>query len=231
MRKFTITWFSLLIITLLSCGEVNETERVAIEVTIDPEGAGSVLTSGGDEIGSTAEFLAVENSGWTFAGWSGDVDSFENPLRVELVDDVRIVGSFSLFTNNYRVNLSLSDLSSSVDLAFGQTPGATDGFDSGLDAEAPPSPPDALHGWFEIDNLQLFEDFRNAFSSEVTWNLKILNGDSGPATLSWTFDIEEFNGTLTLGSPQGEFSVDMTERNSFEFNPGEIDQFTITFRL
>lgn len=215
----------------LSCGEINETERITIDVRVNPEGAGTVLTSGGAEIGNTAEFLAVENSGWTFAGWSGDVNSFENPVQVELVDDLEIVGNFALFVNNYIVSITLSDPATSVDLAFGQRPGATDGFDSGTDAEAPPPPPDILHAWFEIGSLLLFEDFRNAFSPEVDWNLKLENVAPGQASLQWNLEVEEFSGTLTLTSPQSDIAVDMVENNSFEFNPDNIDEFTILFRL
>lgn len=222
-------WLLFFVWAFLSCGEVNETERINIDVRVDPEGAGTVLTSGGSEIGNTAEFLAVENSGWTFAGWSGDVNSFDNPLRLELTDDVEIVGNFALFVNSYTVNINLSDASSSVDLSFGQRPGATDGFDSGTDAEAPPPPPDALHAWFEVGSLLLFDDFRNAFSPDITWSLKLLNAAPGSVILQWSLDTDEFTGSLMLSSPQADINVDMLENSSFEFSSNEIDEFTILF--
>ena len=223
-----ISFFTLLV---LSCGEFDESEIVNINVRVNPEGAGNVLTSGGIEVGNTAEFFAVENDGWTFAGWSGDVDSFENPLTIALENDIEIVGNFSLFVNEYEVSLTVADPESSVDLIFGQNPSATDGFDSGFDYEAPPSPPEGIHAWFETGDLKLFDDFRNAFSREVNWSLKLQNAAPGSSSLQWTSAITEFSGSLILSTPDGDFSVDMIEENSFNFDAAEYDEFTITFIL
>jgi hypothetical protein len=223
-----ILFFTLL---LLSCGEFDETERVNINVRVNPEGAGNVLTSGGIEIGNTAEFFAVENDGWTFAGWSGDVDSFENPLTIVLEGDVEVVGNFSLFVNEYEISLTVADSESSVDLLFGQNPSATDGFDSGFDYEAPPTPPDGIHAWFEAGGLKLFDDFRNAFSREINWNLKLQNASTGISTLQWNSTITEFNGSLFLSAPDGDFTVDMIAENSFNYDSAEYDEFVITFKL
>lgn len=231
MIKKSALFISFLTFLFLSCGEFDQAERVNINVSVNPEGAGNVLTSGGIDLGNTAEFLAVENAGWTFAGWSGDVESFENPLRVELEGDIEIIGNFSLFVNEYEFSLTVADPVSSVDLKFGQNPSATDGFDSGFDFEAPPPPPDGVHAWFETGDLKLFDDFRNAFSREITWNLKLQNATSGSSTLQWSSEIVEFSGSLILSSPQGEFTVDMIENDSFSFNAEEFDEFTISFKL
>ena len=231
MLKKNILFISFFTLLFLSCGEFDQTERININVRVNPEGAGNVLSSGGIEVGNTAEFLAVENAGWTFAGWSGDVDSFENPLSIVLDSDLEIVGNFSLFVNDYKISLTVADAVSSVDLVLGQNPTATDGFDSGFDFEAPPPPPDGIHAWFEAGNLKLFDDFRNAFSREIVWNLKLQNPAPGTSTLEWNSEVMEFNGSLVLSSPEGEFTVDMMENDSFSFNSEEFDEFIIQFKL
>jgi len=231
MNKKNNICFLILIFILISCEGVTDTERVNITVSVNPEGAGNILTSGGNEIGNTAEFLAVENEGWNFAGWSGDINSLENPASIVLEDDIQITGNFSLFVNNYLFDLVISDASAKVNLIFGQKPGATDGFDSGIDAEAPPPPPESLHAWFQVNDLQLFDDFRNAFSSEIIWIFKVTNAVPGNVKLQWSSEIEEFSGSLTLSSIQSDVSINMLENNSFEFDSNQIDEFMITFSI
>ena len=231
MFKKSVLYISFLTFLFLSCGDFDQAERVNINVRVNPEGAGNILTSGGIDVGNTAEFLAVENGGWTFAGWSGDVESFENPLSVVLENDIEIVGNFSLFVNEYEISLTVADSESSVDLLFGQNPSATDGFDSGFDFEAPPSPPEGIHAWFETGDLKLFDDFRNAFSREINWHLKLQNASPGSSTLQWSSEITEFNGSLILSTPGGDFSVDMIENSSYSFESGEFDEFIISFKI
>jgi hypothetical protein len=113
-------------IMIAGCGEVAApTDRVNISIIVAPSTAGNVLTSGGDEVGATAEFLAVANEGWRFSGWTGDVESADNPLNVELQSDIELTANFEVLSNNYRFDIQLTD-GTTAELAFGQKPGATD---------------------------------------------------------------------------------------------------------
>lgn len=220
-----------LFIFLAGCGDFTSGgDRVSININQNPSTAGTVLTSGGDEVGNSAEFLAVPNQSWQFAGWSGDHESFENPLVMVLEDDVQLTANFALFRNDYSFELYISDQQAEVEMGFGQIPGATDFFDSGTDLEAPPPPPgESLHAWFETPNKKLFQDFRNAFSNEQTWTLKIQSGSRDVVYLNWTYLQDSFTGSLTLTDQDGTFILNMFDQNDLELNTGQIDELLIIF--
>lgn len=220
-----------LFIFLAGCGDFTSGgDRVSININQNPSTAGTVLTSGGDEVGNSAEFLAVPNQSWQFAGWSGDIESFENPLAMVLEDDVQLTANFYLFSNDYSFELFITDQQTEVEMEFGQKPGATDFFDSGLDLEAPPPPPgESLHTWFENPDKKLFQDFRNAFSDKQTWTLKLQPGSYDVIELTWTHRQEAFTGSLLLTDSGDTFSLDMFEVNNLEINSDQIDELYIIF--
>lgn len=224
-----IVVFILIIIT--GCGDFSSNgDRVSININQNPSTAGTVLTSGGDEVGNSAEFLAVPNENWQFAGWSGDLESFENPLEMVLEHDVQLTANFSLFSNDYSFELYVSDQQTEVEMGFGQIPGATDFFDSGTDLEAPPPPPgESLHAWFETPDKKLFWDFRNAFNDEQAWTLKLQPGSSDIVQLNWTHQQDAFTGSLSLTDPGGTFFLDMFEDNSLDIDINQIDELHIIF--
>ncbi len=117
-------------------------------------------------------------------------------------------------------------------MGFGQVPGATDVFDSGLDLESPPSPPgESLHAWFETQDKKLFQDFRNAFSEKQIWTLKLQPGGNDNVELNWTHEQVTFAGSLSITDPEGTFSLNMFEVNNLEINTGQIDELHIIFSL
>lgn len=220
-------------IMMSACGNfTGDTDTVNISVSVNPANAGSVLSSGGDVLGNTVQFLAVPNPGWVFAGWSGSVESFDNPLSFVLEDDVDLVANFSIFRNDYQVLLQLSDQTSNVELRFGQLPGATDFFDSGTDLESPPPPPgNTLHAWFQSSERELFWDYRNAFSPEVIWELQISGGQSENLTLTWTRQFEAFSGSLILTDTSESFETDMTTQDSQSIDTAQSESLRIIYRF
>lgn len=221
------------LLLISSCGDFSsDSDRVTISISVNPPNAGSVLTSGGDEVGNTAEFLALPNNGWEFAGWTGTVESFDNPLSFTLESDVNLTANFSLFRNEYRYQLTLTDQVTSVDLQMGQLPGATDFFDSGIDLESPPSPPEnILHAWFDSQEKELLWDFRNAFAPEIIWELEITGGQSETLTLSWTSLEESFTGTLFLTDADSSFEIDMTQTSQHSFSASQVETLQILYRF
>jgi len=199
---------------ITGCGDVSgPSDRVNISITVAPSTAGNVLTSGGDAVGATAEFLAVANDGWQFTGWTGDVESFENPLNVELQSDIALTANFEVLSNNYRFDMQLTD-GTTAELSFGQKPGATDSFDSGIDLESPPAPPEnVLHAWLENDERELRHDFRNSLNSEIVWDLIVEPGETGIVEINWSRDDGFFEGSMILTDEEGSFNIDMLETN------------------
>ena len=212
--KKTVLLITSLFLLIAGCGDVSgPTDRVNISINVSPSTAGNVLASGGDQVGATAEFLAVANEGWQFSGWTGDVESADNPLNVELEDDIALTANFEVLSNNYRFDLELTD-GSTAELAFGQKPGATDSFDSGIDIESPPAPPDGvIHAWFENDGRELRHDFRNSLNSKIIWDLIVEPGESGKVEINWSRDDGFFEGSMVLTDDEGSFKIDMLETN------------------
>ena len=232
MQKVSaITSFLIASLIVVACGDFSDSgDRVRISITVNPQNSGTVLSSGGDEIGNQVEFFAVPNPGWEFAGWSGDQESFNNPLSFSLDGDLQLTANFALFRNDYRFDLVLTDQQTSVELKFGQIPGATDFYDSGTDLEAPPSPPgDLLHAWFEGDERKLFWDYRNAFSPETVWNLEFENGVGDSLWIEWDREIESLTGVVLLTDPDGNVLADMTVDNSIVIHKGELPSLQILY--
>jgi hypothetical protein len=232
MNKFFVSILFVSVIVLAAgCGDFSESgDRVRISITVNPQNAGTVLSSGGDEIGNRVEFLALPNPGWEFAGWGGDHDSFDNPLAFTLESDVNLTANFALFRNDYRFTVQLSDQVTNVELKFGQIPGATDFYDSGTDLEAPPSPPPGvLHAWFEGNDRKLFWDFRNAFSSETIWELEFENTTEETLQLQWEPEIESITGTIRLADQDGNVISDMLQETSVTFQRSEISSLQIIY--
>lgn len=230
-RYFKISILLALLIT--GCGDAGQQgERVNISITVNPSTAGTVLSSGGDEIGNEVEFFAVPNKNWQFAGWSGDLESFDNPLTFILEDNVNLTANFSLFSNDYRFNMILTDGDTEAELKFGQIPGATDSYDSGIDLEAPPSPPgETVYAWFENGDRDLMHDFRNAFASEITWDIEFQPGSTGTILFEWTSEQESFSGSIVLTEPGGSFEIDMFEETRHTIQSEDIESLQIIYRF
>lgn len=231
-RKLFYTFIGLVILMLVyGCGELSDFgDRVNISILVAPSTAGTVLTSGGDEIGNTATFTAIANKNWQFAGWSGDVNSFENPLQIVLQDDVSLTANFSLFSNNYIFEITASDGESSVNLEFGQIPGATDLFDTGVDLETPPPPPgNTLYAWFESNERQLLRDFRNAFTDELTWNLEFQPGVEDSISFNWIYTEESFSGSLILMNSDSTIFINMFDEDEVKISSQETDALEIVY--
>jgi hypothetical protein len=217
-------------IMIAGCGEVAApTDRVNISIIVAPSTAGNVLTSGGDEVGATAEFLAVANEGWRFSGWTGDVESADNPLNVELQSDIELTANFEVLSNNYRFDMQLTD-GTTAELAFGQKPGATDSFDSGIDLESPPAPPeDVLHAYLDSNERDLRYDFRNSLNSEIIWELVVEPGETGVVDINWSRDDGFFEGSMVLTDDEGSFEIDMLESSQATLEVNSTRNLQIQF--
>lgn len=229
--KYLLSVITIFACTLTGCGEISSSgDRVNISISALPSTAGNVLSSGGDEVGNTADFLALPNDGWQFVKWSGDVESDENPLEIVLEDDLNLVANFEVMNNNYQIDMEMSDGETVVELVFGQVSGATDVYDSGIDLEAPPSaPPNSLFSWFDNDDRKLFKDFRSSVSTKVQWKLMIEPGSNSKISLQWLFEENYFEGNIILTDEEESFYVDMIDESSTTLNVNTPSEFFIYY--
>jgi uncharacterized repeat protein (TIGR02543 family) len=185
--------------------------------TADPSEGGSVTPSSGTyEHGTDVTIEATSNKGWEFAGWSGDLQSNDNPLTFTLNEDTDLKANFEDQRSVYTVELMVIDSKETLDISFGQQQGATQGFDDGIDEEAPPAPPgDALHAYFATGELDLFKDFRSNLKKQVAWNLNYQLGRGSELTLEWDITTDKKTpGTLILTDSSNSFEVDMFTQKS-----------------
>ena len=106
----TLTCYSALILatalTLISCrGGTNsgngptdggEPNLHDVSVSVSPSGAGTITPSADSlyEEGTTVQLQASPNSEYIFTGWSGSVESSENPLALTVDKDYNLMASF-----------------------------------------------------------------------------------------------------------------------------------------
>ncbi|NIR66037.1 MAG: hypothetical protein GWO08_17225, partial [Gammaproteobacteria bacterium] len=157
-------------------GDDNDPEPVEYDLSVlkNPADGGSVDPSGGTyEEGTEITIEATANNGFTFREWTGALSSNDNPVTFTITDDTDITANFNDLRSVYTVQMFAISAGDSVDLRFGQSSRGSDGFDEGVDQDAPPSPPEgALHAYFEINDLELFRDFRSNIDQTVLWTLQ-----------------------------------------------------------
>ena len=172
--------------------------------------AGSVLTSGQGSENDDVQLTAIANTNWIFSHWSGDVESDENPLFLSLNQNAEVFANFVLSGNSGSIALRITDDQFVSELKFGQVEGATDGFDSGIDLEAPPPPPSGvLYAWIEGSDRPLIRDYRNPFTLEVEWELRVATGSFNNVSLIWETD-ENDQDTYTVFDESDEEVVRLT---------------------
>jgi len=204
--------------------EDNE-EPTTYELTVntDPSEGGSVdPESGTYEEGETVEITATAADGWAFTEWSGAVSSTDNPLSVEMTDDIEVTAIFEQTASAYSRDLTVSDGTNSQTLTWGMASEATAGYDDGLDNEAPPSPPEgSFYGHFAIDSYNLFADYRPVSGERTVWEVNLGPAD-GTVTLSWELSGSAHTGSLMLAdAPEApDTEIDMSSQGTYEVPEG-----------
>lgn len=213
------------------CNVLEEGEELPnISASVLPSTAGSVLISGQGSEDQQVQLTAVPNENWRFSGWSGDIDSDENPLTITLSRNTQVYANFVLAGNEYRIDYQLEDGENSSELSLGQLQGATDSFDTDIDLEGPPPPPDGvLYAWFESADRQLLNDFRNPYTNSVEWVLNIEPGNSDVVYLMWEVDVESISGSLILTNSAESFTINLLEENGVELDLSESQQYQIIY--
>jgi hypothetical protein len=226
LRSVIMVVTVLIILSILnSCNIFEEGDGTFNIVTSAlPSTGGTVVKTGTGNI----ELLALPNENWVFSHWSGDIESTDNPLQFTLTQNTQVFANFTLSGNDYRIMLSITDGQFISGLQFGQVSGATDGFDTFIDLEAPPSPPDGvLFAWFEGSDRPLFYDYRNPFATKPAWGLAIRPGNSPDIKLSWEIETTRESGTWILTDESETIQIDMRNVKSVELSLDGLTDFNI----
>jgi uncharacterized repeat protein (TIGR02543 family) len=92
---------------------------IELSVGTSPENSGTVSIEPIQDnynFGDIITISAEPNSGWSFAGWSGDAEGMENPLMVNIKADTNIIANF--IQGGYSLDVNLSpDAQGSVNIA------------------------------------------------------------------------------------------------------------------
>ena len=69
--------------------------KFTVAISIVPSGRGTVVPDGGEfDPGEIVVFTATPTAGWEFDKWTGDYSGTDNPVTIELDDDMSVTARF-----------------------------------------------------------------------------------------------------------------------------------------
>lgn len=213
--------FLLLSFMLTNCPTEDDTDIVDMTATVSPEEAGDVNPKQGSYIAGseiTIETEAVDDR-WEFTGWEGDTTASDDSLTFTIVRDMDLIATYEIPSEAFDNSITVTDGLNSKEVVFGMHEDATAGFDSGIDKELPPRPPEgAFYRRFNIPDYGLKADFRAVRGEKTIWELEVAPEGDRSISLEWDFSNTNHLGTLTLTddleNPTTE--IDMKSETSYE---------------
>ncbi len=88
-------------------GDSQEPQTYSVAVDVTPSGAGDVTPSDSKEVeeGETVEIQANPSDDYLFTGWSGDMESTQNPVSIEVDQNYALTANFELKTYDLTMNV------------------------------------------------------------------------------------------------------------------------------
>lgn len=235
--EYVILLLSLFLITA-GCGSTDSGENgddpddqpqtYSLSTSVSPDGSGTVTTQSGNfEEGTEVSVEATPEDGWLFEGWTGDIESDENPLVFSINNNRSLTANFvqENTESEYVVELTASNSGDAIDLVLGQQPDASA-------VDAPPAPPEgAFHAWFERDGEEYFTDIQMSEETEVSWSLNLQPGSETEVQLSWVIDITLAEGSLTISYPDGSNEINMFSETEMTVDTNDTEILIIEYLL
>lgn len=201
-----------------------EKQMMTLATNVSPAGAGTITPTGGTyTYGTKVDVTAAANAGWEFASWSGDTTSTTNPLHLTMDKNYSVSANFNAIERAFSNQVTVTDSMNTQNLTFGMDSSATAGFDSGLDQELPPPPPDgSFYAQFNIPNYALSKDYRAVRTQQTVWELEAAPQSGQNLTLKWDFSATKQFGSLTLTDDPNNptFQIDMKSQTSYHITTG-----------
>jgi uncharacterized repeat protein (TIGR02543 family) len=106
VRLGCIALLSVFFISIINSCSSNSSESYSIEGSVTPSEAGNVTPATGEyDEGTEVEIRAEANSTWMFSSWEGDLSGTENPVVVEVDDDMVFTALFEKLQHPLEVNI------------------------------------------------------------------------------------------------------------------------------
>lgn len=217
-------------------GSDNDPDPVEYDLSVlkSPSEGGSVDPTGGTyEEDTDVTVEATANEGFVFREWTGDVTSDDNPVTFTITEDTDMTANYNDLRSVYTVQMFAISTEDTVDLRFGQSSRGSDGFDDGVDQDAPPPPPEgALHAYFEIEDLDLYRDFRSNLEQQVEWTVQYQVASDEDLNLEWEIvNDSQFEGNLLLTDESETFEVDMRNNSTHTVSGSTSGTLRINYTL
>jgi len=227
--------FSLLLsFVLTNCPTEGDTNIVDMRASINPPEAGVVnppkgTYAAGRQISVTTEALGER---WQFTGWSGDTTASEDSISFRINRDMNLVANYEIppELRAFSDSVIVSDGKNSKKVTFGMQTNATSGYDSNLDEELPPRPPEGnFYRRFNIPDYGLKTDYRGITEGETIWVLEVAPDAGRTITLSWNFTETNYAGSLTLTDDleNPSIEIDMKTQTTYSATTSGVSTFYI----
>jgi len=142
--------------------------------------------------GTVVDLEAFPDYGWAFSGWSGDINTMDNPTTITMDSDKAVTATFRQeWTACLEIEADIREMDT---VCFGEKTLASDGIDM-FDIPKPGAPPSPyVYAWFATDLTppydELWEDYRHydIANTYQVWDLWIHTSGSGQytqVTISW----------------------------------------------
>ena len=147
MRLLSVLFRGLLLGVILGCNGENTPAIYTMNIEITPVVGGSEIPSENMQIvsGEDIRIMALNEVGYTFTGWSGDINSKDNPFELTVNNDLDITAEFTI--RNYPLTITKIG-SGTVTETLIQAPQKTD-YDHGSVVQVQAIPDDSWEftGW------------------------------------------------------------------------------------
>lgn len=208
-----------------------EPEPVEFSISVDPQNSGRVSPGSQTfETGDTVTVSAEPFQGYSFGGWTGTLQSSDNPFTFVIEENTDLTANFDASSSYYQLNMLVTDKADTLDdLGLGLMEGADDGEDSD-DLEMPPAPSGGLHAFFD-SYTELARDYRSPTTASATWDLQLQPGQGDSLYIEWELQANILNGSLIIRDESSSIEQNMADVNTLAVHVDDVSHLLIEYQL